>query len=127
MLFRSPEIDILARKVVEGYNLYGQSFLSAALPAYIYRDLLQNNGLQTANISVDYSDRMASEHSPYDDASRSGREALRAGGSGGEDPDGGLERSPVGEALLKTIATEASGLGAMENGSANNIPDIAEG
>lgn len=33
---RGPEIDIFAIKVVEGYNLYGQSFLNQLLPSYMY-------------------------------------------------------------------------------------------
>jgi hypothetical protein len=33
---RGPEIDIFARKVVEGYNLYGQSYLNQLLPSYMY-------------------------------------------------------------------------------------------
>ena len=33
---RGPEIDLFARKVVEGYNLYGQSYLNQLLPSYMY-------------------------------------------------------------------------------------------
>lgn len=33
---RGPEIDIYARKVVEGYNLYGQTYLNQLLPSYMY-------------------------------------------------------------------------------------------
>ncbi|MGL4949656.1 MAG: hypothetical protein ACRC5M_04680 [Anaeroplasmataceae bacterium] len=33
---RGPEIDLFARKIVEGYNLYGQSYLNQLLPSYMY-------------------------------------------------------------------------------------------
>lgn len=36
MYDRGPEIDIFARKVVEGYNLYGQTYLNQLLPSYMY-------------------------------------------------------------------------------------------
>lgn len=36
MYDRGPEIDIFARKVVEAYNLYGQTYLNQLMPGYMY-------------------------------------------------------------------------------------------
>ena len=37
-----PEIDALARIIVEGYGLYGESFLNSSMPAYIYESIVKN-------------------------------------------------------------------------------------
>lgn len=37
-----PEIDALARIIIEGYGLYGESFLNSSMPAYIYEQIVKN-------------------------------------------------------------------------------------
>jgi hypothetical protein len=116
---RGPEIDLLARKVVEGYNLYGQSFLSAALPSYIYKNLLGAD-LKRSTTSVDPTDRMNNgELGPYDGALEN-RTALRAQAINDNDGDGGIASSPDGASMLQGAET-ANELGTIENGIAKNI------
>lgn len=37
-----PEVDALAKIIVQGYGLYGESFLDSALPAYMYDQIIAN-------------------------------------------------------------------------------------
>ena len=37
-----PEVEALAQIIVEGYALYGESFMNSALPAYIYQQIISN-------------------------------------------------------------------------------------
>lgn len=57
---RGPEIDIFARKVVEGYNLYGQSYLNQLLPSYMYDSTIYNATADEwkQQNSVDIEDRL---------------------------------------------------------------------
>lgn len=55
---RGPEIDIYARKVVEGYNLYGQTYLNQLLPAYMYDPETYAATDWKATNSIDINDRL---------------------------------------------------------------------
>lgn len=55
---RGPEIDIFARKVVEGYNLYGQSYLNQLLPSYMYDSAMYNTNTWKEQNSIDITDRL---------------------------------------------------------------------
>jgi hypothetical protein len=55
---RGPEIDILARKYVEAYNLYGQSFMDQLLPSYLYDAALMNDKTVKNEVSVDMNLRL---------------------------------------------------------------------
>ena len=51
---RGPEIDILARKLTEAYNLYGQSFLNQYMPAYLYdAELFSTDWRSSMSINID--------------------------------------------------------------------------
>jgi hypothetical protein len=86
---RGPEIDLLAKKIVQGYNLYGQTFLTAPLPAYLYDGALyEDNGNLKTNIGVDMYNRIK-QNSAIDDPIKGNvyngdavaqRDALRATG-----------------------------------------------
>lgn len=55
---RGPEIDIYARKVVEGYNLYGQTFLNQLLPSFMYDpDMYAATDYKNTN-TIDINDRL---------------------------------------------------------------------
>jgi len=55
---RGPEVDIIARKVVEGYNLYGQSFLNQLLPSYMYDTAMYTDEKWKETNSIDINDRI---------------------------------------------------------------------
>lgn len=60
-----PEVNALARIVVEGYALYGESFMNSVLPAYMYNEIIKpaaaNGGeaQMKALFSVAEEDRLA--------------------------------------------------------------------
>jgi hypothetical protein len=93
MYDRGPEIDMLARKIVEGYKLYGQSYFNQLLPSYIYDDALMSASSDDVSkaMSVAIDDRLknaaadSNSGSPYTtdeigtDGRGAGRGILRAG------------------------------------------------
>lgn len=116
---RGPEIDIFARKVVEGYNLYGQSYLNQLLPSYMYDPALYNE--DSANWkkqnSIDINDRIAYSQELGDDTYK--KDEVGTDGLGGvrkSQFEGYFERFRI-----KTDSSTFGDMGQINSGFTENI------
>jgi hypothetical protein len=116
---RGPEIDIFARKTVEGYNLYGQSFLNQLLPSYMYDPDLYAGADYTETNSVDIEDRLkniranAGENEIYKDTLTKVRNEQF--------------RTEIPAIDINSEAATFGEYGAIDNGYITKIPDPALG
>ena len=87
---KGPEIDILAKRIVKAYGLYGERFTDAALPDYIYKKYFNGADLDRSDYGIDLTNRLNAEldiespdsttvaESAYDENASSVREDLRS-------------------------------------------------
>jgi hypothetical protein len=120
---RGPEIDIYARKVVEGYNLYGQTFLNQLLPSYMYDESMYTSTTWTDNNSINIDDRLTAiknnnnAQKIYSEKHIETRDIyLRSAGD---------ERIPP--FTYKTAGTNLGDMGIVTNGVTDTIDIIKDG
>ncbi len=116
---RGPEIDVLARKVVEGYNLYGQTFLNQLLPSYLYQsDIYNTEGAAKKFLSVDIDDRLEMINAEEPENAVYNQSVI-----GNRDTYFRTDEDGVPYFSFKTSATTLAEMGKIESGFTENLPD----